>query len=185
MKLDEFLPEYNIRSQHFIEVHATPEEVYTALTAASFSQIPVVCFLMRLRGFPRERTNIAMRESLRQGGFIELCDFPSEEIAYGIVGQFWRPSGGRKTISSPGKFAAFAQPGCAKAAWNFTLSPSSPQITQLRTETRIRTYGRSAHWKFLIYWLVVAPFSGLLRRGILRDVKRRAERFHQRAIAPG
>lgn len=157
--------------------------MYAALTAGSFSQIPVVRFLMRLRGFPSERTNMAMGESLRQGGFIELCDSPPDEIAYGIVGQFWRPSGGRKNITSPGQFVAFAQPGYAKAAWSFLLTASSPQLTQLRTETRIRTYGRSAHWKFRIYWLVVAPFSGLLRRGILRDVKRMAERFHQSAVA--
>lgn len=182
MKLDEFLPEYNVRSQHSIDVHATPAEVYAALTTGSFSQIPVVRFLMWLRGFPPKRTNMALRESLQRGGFIELCDVPGEEIAYGIVGQFWRPSGGRKAISSTQQFAAFAQPGFAKAAWNFTLSPSSPQITQLRTETRIRTYGRSAHWKFRVYWLGISPFSGLLRRAILRDVKRRAERFHQSAV---
>lgn len=108
-----------------------------------------------------------------------------EEIAYGIVGQFWRPSGGRKAIDSLKEFEAFIQPGYAKAAWNFSFSRLSPQITQLRTETRIRTYGRAALWKFRTYWLLVAPFSGLLRRIILRDVKRRAERTHESRPIPG
>lgn len=183
MKLDEFLPEYNVRSQHSIEVHAIPAEVYAALTAGSFSQIPVVRFLMRLRGFPPERTNMAMRESLRRGEFSDLCDSPLDEIAYGIVGQFWRPSGGRKTITSPGQFAAFAQSSYAKAAWSFVLTASPLQLTQLRTETRIRPYDRGAHWKFRIYWLVVAPFSDCCVEASSEMCKRRAERFHQPAVA--
>jgi hypothetical protein len=122
-----------------------------------------------------------MRESLQRGQFIELCDSPAEEIAYGIVGQFWRPSGGRKAINSPKQFVAFAQLGYAKAAWNFSFLSSSPRLTNLRTETRIRIYGRSAYWNFRVYWLLVAPFSGLLRRAILRDVKQRAERIHDEA----
>lgn len=183
MKLDEFLPEYNVRSQHSINVYATPEEVYAALTDNSFSQVPVVRFLMRLRGFSPDLSNIPMREALRRGGFIELCNFPGEEVAYGIVGQFWRPSGGRRSIDSPEHFKDFAQPDYAKAAWNFVLTSSFPQVTQLRTETRVKTFGRSATRKFRAYWLLVAPFSGLLRRSILHDVKRRAEQIHQRAAA--
>lgn len=81
MQLDEFLPEYDVRSQHSINVRATPVELYAALIASSFSQIPTVRFLLSLRGFPRERTNITMRESLRRGRFVELCDCPAEEIA--------------------------------------------------------------------------------------------------------
>ncbi len=183
MKLDEFLPNYDIRSQHSIEVRATPAETYAALTTGSFSQIALVRFLMRLRGFARQRTNVGMRESLRRGGFFELCDIPAQEIAYGIAGQFWRLSGGRKVIESTEQFMAFAEPGCAKVAWNFVFAASSSQTTQLRTETRIRTFGPGASWKFRTYWSVIAPFSGLLRRAILRDVKRRAEHLHQREAA--
>jgi hypothetical protein len=183
MKLDEFLPQFDVRSQHSIEVQATPAEVYAALTAASLSQIPIVRVLTRLRGFSRQTSNTTMRESLRHGGFIELCDLPSEEIAYGIIGQFWLPSGGRKPIHSTEEFAKFSQAGFAKAAWNFRMIATSSQRTQLCTETRVRLYGQGAAWKFRAYWLIVAPFSGLLRGGILRDVKRRAEQLHRPAVA--
>jgi hypothetical protein len=35
--------------------------------------------------------------------------------------------------------------------------------------------GNSARRKFRAYWLVVGPFSGLIRKEMLREVKRQAE----------
>lgn len=48
--------------------------------------------------------------------------------------------------------------------------------TQLTTETRIQTFGRSATLKFRAYWLLIGPFSGLIRKAMLSEVKRIAER---------
>ena len=45
----------------------------------------------------------------------------------------------------------------------------------LSTETRIRCFGRSALWKFRLYWTLIAPFSGLIRKAILKRVKIDAE----------
>jgi hypothetical protein len=174
MKLDEVLPAYDVRSQHSINVNATPPHVYAALSTISFGQIPAVRRLTRLRGFSRETSGAAMREELLRGGFIELYDDP-QEIVFGLVGQFWRLSGGRLPMASPEQFAAFAQPGFVKAAFNFLLVGLPNNSTQLRTETRVRAYGRSARWKFGVYWSVIEPFSGMLRNSILRQVKRRAE----------
>jgi hypothetical protein len=46
---------------------------------------------------------------------------------------------------------------------------------ELSTETRVACYGNAARRKFLLYWRVVEPFSGLIRWSLLRGVRRAAE----------
>lgn len=45
----------------------------------------------------------------------------------------------------------------------------------LSTETRIKCFGSAALWKFRPYWSLVRPFSGLIRKAILKQVKTAAE----------
>ena len=45
----------------------------------------------------------------------------------------------------------------------------------LSTETRIKCFGRAALWKFRVYWSLIGPFSGLIRKAILKQVKTEAE----------
>jgi hypothetical protein len=72
-------------------------------------------------------------------------------------------------------FAGFSRSGHAKVAWNFKLRAETPESTLLSTETRIKCFGKTALWKFRIYWSVVGPFSGLIRKAILQQVKTEAE----------
>ena len=46
----------------------------------------------------------------------------------------------------------------------------------LSTETRIQYFGAAARRKFRLYWTLVGPFSGLIRRALLRGVRQQAER---------
>jgi hypothetical protein len=46
---------------------------------------------------------------------------------------------------------------------------------RLETETRICLTDASARRRFGAYWLVIRPFSGLIRRSWLRAAKKRAE----------
>ena len=46
---------------------------------------------------------------------------------------------------------------------------------RLVTETRVRLTDETARRSFRGYWLVVRPFSGLVRRSWLKAAKRRAE----------
>ena len=72
-------------------------------------------------------------------------------------------------------FAEFSRSGIAKAAWNFKLWCESPRSTVLSTETRIKCFGQGTLWKFRIYWTFVGPFSGLMRKAILKRVKTETE----------
>lgn len=104
-----------------------------------------------------------------------MAEVPNEELLIGVAGRFWRPDGGRCTDLTADDFAGFSRPGYAKVAWNFKLRADSPEGTFLSTETRIKCFGSAALWKFRIYWGLIGPFSGFIRKAILKHVKAKAE----------
>lgn len=155
-----------------------PSVVYQYLLRSDFNEPWLVRLLMTIRTGkrpPRNRVPCDLPQRLRGTGFVILEDVPGEELVIVVAGKFWRPDGGRCLDLTVGDFAAFARAGYAKAAWNFKLRTKSPQCTDLSTETRIECFGRAALWKFRFYWSLVSPFSGLIRKAILKQVKTEAE----------
>jgi hypothetical protein len=79
-------------------------------------------------------------------------------------------------------FKKFDTPGYAKAVWNFSLRPDGPD-SRLTTETRVKCTDSDSRWRFGFYWMLIRPFSGLIRMEMLRTIKRRAEMSVPRAGA--
>lgn len=88
---------------------------------------------------------------------------------------FWRPDGGRYLYLTANDFVGFSLAGYAKAALNFKVRKESAESTFLSTETRIQCLDSTSLWKFRLYWSVVGPFSGIIRKAILKQVKVDAE----------
>ena len=176
MAIDGWLPHYQVSAGYSVLVHASDEKTYAALKRVNFSDLRVVRSLMRLRGYRIDRGRIPESEAQDggRGSFLELAAVPLREVVLGIAGRFWRLDGGIVRGLTPVDFADFRCKGYAKAVWNFALAPAVAG-TQLSTETRVQTFGRSPTLKFRAYWLLVGPFSGLIRKAMLREVKRMAE----------
>jgi hypothetical protein len=180
--LDAVLPEYDVSKRHRVSIRASRARVFEELFRYDFGGSRVTRVLMTLRGYGRrtrragEGERRTLSESLARFGFTPLGEAPGEELVFGLVGQFWRPSGGLRTVSAA-EFAAFREPGFAKAAWNLLCLPTADAgVTELSTETRVVCYGDATRRKFLLYWRVVEQFSGLIRWSLLRGVRRAAER---------
>src|SRR5262249_6257033 len=119
-------------------------------------------------------------ERIERFGFVRLSETPGEEIVFGVAGRFWRPDGDLRRFADAREFVAFAEEGGVKGAWNLRVAGGGEGgggslVTRLSTETRIQAFGESARRKFRIYWSLIAPFSGMIRRSLLRGVARRAE----------
>jgi len=104
-----------------------------------------------------------------------LARLPRQEIVLGVVGRFWRIDSGIITGLTAEQILHFQREGYAKAAWNFAFSSELDHVTRVSTETRIHCFGRVAKYKFRAYWLPVGPFSGIIRKEMLRMIKRKAE----------
>ena len=109
-----------------------------------------------------------------RNGFVLLEERGDREIVIGLTGRFWRPMGGI-VHTDLSEFRKRAPQGVAKAAWDFVVLKDSGNATILKTETRVWCTDKSARRKFWIYWMVIRPFSGLLRRIILKEIRRTAE----------
>jgi len=173
---DELLPAYDVVMRHAIDVAAPAAEVWDALHRADFAAAWYVRALLMLRGLRRPvRVPRLTLERLVEGGFVRLGERAGCELALGLVGRFWLPSGGRVKVR-PHEFRGFVEPGHAKVVWTFAVAAAGPARTRLTTETRVACVDAASRRRFRVYWLVVRPFSGLIRKAMLSGVAREAMR---------
>jgi hypothetical protein len=174
------MPRYDVVERHEIDIAAPSERVYRCAREFDMGRLPVTMALMALRGIPHLLTGTVRPsrrmtlEAMIAAGFVLLGERPSEEIVLGVVGRFWRPASGIVRVSAA-EFAGYAEPGHARGVMAFRVD-SVRGGCRLRTETRVDCIDNAARWRFCLYWLVVGPFSGLIRREMLRSIRRDAER---------
>ena len=177
MKLiDELFGEYDFAEHHRIPVDASPAEALAAVRAVTLREMPLAqvlfvlrslpALLVRGRGLPSARDRPLLPEMVAFG-FVPLAE-REDELVLGYVGQPWRILGGSAPRLSREEWLAFEQPGYVKAVMNFRAAGGT-----LETETRIRVTDTDSRRRFRRYWLVIRPFSGLIRRVWLRAACRR------------
>jgi hypothetical protein len=165
--LDDVLPNWHFRERHRRRVDADPERVFTAVRQLSLAETPVARTLLRLRGM-RAREDRPVLDEMHDVGFEVEAESPGRELVFGGIGQPWKLRGGERRRGVD--FGSFTEPGFAKMAFNFRLEAST-----LSTETRVLLTDEPSRRAFRNYWLVIRPFSGLIRRAWLRAIVRRAE----------
>ena len=171
MEIDRFAPRYDVAEQYHTDIRAPAERVYAAVRSLELGRSPIIRALFSLRGMPEKCLTL---DGLLKSGFIFLAEVPDRELVLGLVGRFWKPSGELQVLDAEG-FRAFDRSGYAKAVWNFSLEPLRPRLTRLTTETRVICLDPASRRAFRLYWLFVRPFSGLVRREVLRIVKKSVE----------
>ena len=152
--LDELMPRYDFVERHRVRVDAPASRVDRALRELTLADVPVVRALFALRGLPRRGRVLDVIAA--RGRVLE--DVPGEGVVLGLRGQFWRLRGGDDGGAAATAVADFRAAGGG-----------------LSTETRVHVPDPGARRRFRRYWLVVRPFSGLIRILVLRAAKRRAE----------
>ncbi len=168
--LDDFLPSFEFSERHRVTIDAPRERIDAALRAVSLADIPVARALWWMRRLGR-RTGDPRKPFVVAFPGVVLDDVPGEGVVLGLTGQFWRLRG---NLDPPGPrtaqdFVAYSRPDVCKAVIDLRVGPSS-----LSTETRICVADPAARRKFRRYWLVIRPFSGLIRILLLRAARRRA-----------
>lgn len=185
MLLDEILPEHHFHEVHGTLVDAKPREALMGAKEATPGEMPLVRLLFGLRSLPAifsgrgglpSEGRLPLWDQMLAFGFVLLGEDPGREFVAGAIGQMWRPGGGHvPTIHGSRGFAAFEEPGYARAVMNFSVEAEG-DLTRLRTETRVHCTDADAQRKFGRYWWAIQPGSALIRRSWLRAAKHRAER---------
>ena len=178
--IERYSSTFDVRSRHEIEIAAPADVTYRSTRALDVGRSLPVTALFAIRAIPHlvmgkaRPTRLITLQTLLDAGFVILEENEPKEFVMGAVGRFWRPDGGMVRVA-PEEFRSFATPGFAKGVLAFAVEDLGDRRSLLATETRVACTDASARRKFLLYWRVIGPFSGLIRRLMLDQVKRRAE----------
>jgi len=189
MLIDDYLPQYDVSERHGTHVAASCEATYSAIWTANLANAPVARMLLALRALPGAHgRGVAGLRALRargtrpitlatfqQRGFQLRAELPPTELVIGVEGKFWRPTGNLCTPPATSFRSQRATPGTARGVWNFHLHARADGTTDLTTETRVHCADTSVRRRFLPYWYLIRPASGMIRRAMLREIRRTAE----------
>ena len=183
MLIDSFAPTPDAVETHSIAINASSQAVRHALWTADLGGSLIIKVLLGLRALPEiilhgspigRRDRKITLQTVIDSGFGILAEQP-DEIVLGVTGRFWRPTGNL----SPFNREDFDRPvpeGLARGVWNFRIKEDGRDRTILSTETRVICGDDVSRRRFSVYWFFVRPFSGLIRRLMLRAVKRDCRR---------
>jgi hypothetical protein len=172
MLQDKYLPQFHFSSAHSITVNAPIDKIFPVVREFKIKNPPVSYWLMKLRGMsPPTHFLIQHLENSR---FVVLEEVPNREIIIGLIGKPWTPSGHLQKFQ-PLEFIPFNNSAYIKASWSFELVPISPTQTEVKTETRIACPTPQVKHRFGTYWFFIKPFSGIIRKAMLKAIKRELE----------
>jgi hypothetical protein len=182
--LEQFMPRFDARSQHAIEVHAPAQAVFAAVEAVTLKEVRFLRELEFIRALPRLATtgrldvpavDAPLVLSFTRGAVLLGARRP-EEVLAGAIGRFWRLTGNQPVVfGSPEEFLTFNEPGFAKAVVGFRLDPRGAEIL-LTTETRFVATDEATRRRMSRYWRIIRPASNLIRTEWLRAIRWRALR---------
>ena len=184
--MDHFLPTYQFSERHHTMIRCAPGELLDIVQNYQPPRDRIGDLLMSIRLIPSrllhraapDRHQAAQPVGIRS--FIPLGRDGDREIVAGLVGQFWRANFGLVAIAGPAEYLAFNAPRTAKLALGFAAETVG-DMTRFTTETRVHCPDRYSYLRFLPYWLLIRPASGLIRRRALATIRGIAEK---REVAP-
>jgi hypothetical protein len=177
--LERFAPVYDVRESHSVLIDTGNDLSYRSVLAVDLVRSGVIRALFRVRGLPTKGP-LTVRDMTRLG-FVVLEEDPGTEIVLGLIGRFWLARGGLRVVEAS-DFVGFSEPGHVKAAMNFLVESAGPDRSTVTTETRVVATDPESLRSFRRYWVIVAPFSGLIRRRMLSLIRKHAELHARRNL---
>lgn len=182
--IDEWLPQWQFAEVHHIRCGASPAALLDAAAAYDPSQDAVINTALSLREAPA-RLVAALGwgnapdppPRFGLGDFVPLGRQGDQALAYGLAGRFWEPDYGLQPLADAEAFRAYDDPDAAKLLLGFVVRREGRSRTHstLTALTRAACVDEAARRRLAAYWTVIRPMSGLIRRRILADIRRRAE----------
>lgn len=182
--LDVAMPEWHWCATYGIWLPVSPAEALEVMKSIPPKEIRLLEPLIELRNLPgrlvgRPRFERGIRrseplfEQMLTFGFCLLGETEASEVAFGLIDQSWKISGGRRVpVKDATEFTEFSESGFVKIGANLLARPSRHGAF-VSTQTRVFATDPRTWRVFGAYWLLIGPFSGLIRRSWLQAAARR------------
>ena len=183
--LDAAMPEWHWCETYGMWLPVSPAEALELMKSIPPNEIRQLRTLIELRNLPgrlvgRPRFGKGISQSsplfaqILDFGFCLLGEAEGNEVAFGLIDQSWKVSGGRRApVKDAAEFTAFSKPGFVKIGANLVSRPSRHGAF-ISTQTRVLATDPRTRRIFGAYWLLIRPFSGLIRRSWLQAAVRQA-----------
>ena len=172
--LDNFIPIPRLEDLKHVDVGAPVGRTWEHVRHLDFGSSPVVRALFgartlaaRLRRPQKVAPRFGIDDITRHGaGFRILDERPGVSITVGAIGKVWQPEIDFADVE-PADFAAFADPGWVKVAWEIRCTPRGTSVTRITLEVRVTATDNVSWEKFETYFKYIGPFSEFIRRHLL------------------
>lgn len=193
---EKFLPAFDNSDELAVLVHADRETTWNALLNVDLLEVGRAHRMAGVLGAIRMLPELAvglvhgetpgqMPESMKlgelgseatgNGEWAMLGERDGNEIAFGLVGKFWKPVIEYRAVR-PDEFTAFSEPEIAKTVYAFKLTPITDSTTLLTAVMRTATTDEHARKWFRRYWTFgVGSGAHILVNGVLDLARESAE----------
>lgn len=181
--INKFMPTYRLRQIDRVRVAASPEVAWRAIRYGNMNRDPFAQALFNIRLLPEiakqvlhgEEPQLSNSMTVEQitevgGGFQLLGEEKDKEFVVGSIGQFWKPKIVFKLVKDS-QFASFDEPGFGKLVWNIRIEPDQFGGSWVSVELRVSATNEKAWNSFRPYWLLIGPFSHMIRRRLLASLR--------------
>ncbi len=173
-RLEQTMPVYHFHEQHSRWIAASPTRVWQALTTLRLDQLTLTRPLLAVRHLGMQAA--MPTKPLFTHGPVRMIEVLAPTYALGgTIARPWQRQPAHRDVTSLNEFTGFDEPGWTKYLTDFHLEPRAGGV-QLTTETRGYSTNDQARRRFALYWALIRPASGLVRRDMLATVSRLATR---------
>lgn len=185
--LDDLVPEPRFAQIDHVDVAAPPDRAWEAVRNVDLQESPLARALFglreipaRLRGErpPKRSATIDDIDAIGAPGFHILAEEPGREVIVGAIGKVWELAIPFVDVRDAAAFAAFREPGYAKVVWALRVEPREGSGSRVVFDLRVTTTDEESWKKFRRYFVLIGPFSHMMRRHLLAMVRRELGAAH-------
>ncbi|MBA3011561.1 MAG: hypothetical protein KKF12_19240 [Proteobacteria bacterium] len=162
--IDKYLPKYSFNEYHETIINNSIDNVYEKARNFDLSKSNLIRWLFKIRGLPTKRMHL--QDFISDIGFTTIEENSPIENLIGFWARYKI-----EPITSPYDFINDTTSARVKVVWNFYLEELNSNQVRLSTETRILCMTPSAKVTFGLYWMIIKPFSGVIRNKMLQIIK--------------
>jgi hypothetical protein len=174
---NKYLPIFNYSEKHSLKIKGNPEQVMNGIQNLKIHDD----FFIKLAIAIRELPNKICSKSKEQKPPFSLENFTlleksNTQIAFGLIGQFWKNDYGQVKFESSANFLEFEKLDYVKLVLYFDINQINNEFCHVTTETRALCLGEKALIKFRPYWYLIRPVSGFIRHRILLIIQKNVKK---------
>jgi hypothetical protein len=170
--IDEVMPSFYERVRHSGVFSASPARCLDAAIHLDVMRYRVVRALVAARSLPERgrpiRTLRIADMTEPPMSWLKLGERPGREVVLGQIARPWQRRSERIFPVDAEEFRRFDRTGYAKIVLSVQAEPRGARSSELIIETRVWITDSDSRRRFARYWLLIGPFSALIRRLAMR-----------------